>query len=143
MQTKIEAKLIEKSDSVEINMTKIHMRLSERCPYKGPRRLAAIKAGLAIGTQDGGWRFETVSEPQKFDVTIMPGVEHPIGEAIFSTPKPANGKLSDYWIVVQVEEETPPGSKTRGSSFVHSCRDVFQALEKFAMRSEKRPDCQH
>ena len=73
----------------------------------------------------------------------MPGVEHPVGQATFSVPKSANGKPSDYWIVVQVEEETPPGSKARGFSFVHSCRNVFQDIEKFALKSEKRPDCQH
>jgi len=141
LQTKIEAKLVEKVDSVEINITDIKMRLSEHCPYKGPRRLVAMKAGLAARAQNGGWRFETISERVKFDITIMPGVEHQLGPVSLSAPKSVKGSLSDYWIAVQVEEETPPDSKSSGYSFIHSCRNVFQPLVELAMKPEKWPDC--
>src|SRR5262245_46714082 len=52
LQTKIEAKITEKADSVDITMVNIKRQLRENCPDKVPRRLVAMSVGLARRTQD-------------------------------------------------------------------------------------------
>jgi hypothetical protein len=76
LQTMVEGSLIKEPNSIAVRVAKIIVRVSEHCPYKGPRTLKSMRLGLATYGRGGNFCMVAESAPISYDLTMRPGDEH-------------------------------------------------------------------
>lgn len=112
--------------SIEVNVTKATLYVSENCPYQGRREVNYIKFAL--------WnpeipKVENSARPIYLYLVMSPRQEHILTDLHFSLPKESTLDLESRWFVVEMEEDAvdlPPMDKEkRGYAFAHSCKHIF------------------
>lgn len=114
--------------SIEINLTKAVIRISEHCPYKGRREFAALTFTLATHPPGGGWKMAFKSQQFFLNRIMIPRDEFSFGPVQFSIPRDEKTELSNYWLVAQMEDnalDDPRERHVTGYAFAHSCQDIF------------------
>lgn len=131
------------SDAVHIILSEASLYVSENCPYKGRRGILQLQFSLAEEiSPDGKWRLSSRSEPIPLGIIMSPGDRRRLGPLNFRIPVKANVDLTKRWLVVQIQEESmdpTPGriGVSRGFSFAHSCKNIFQPSTTIARTPEK------
>jgi hypothetical protein len=115
--------------SIEIDVRKATLYVSEHCPYQGPRNINFIKLGLGYKLDDAGrWDSRQRSLPLYLSLTMRPAEEYTLYELHFSLPREQTTDLAKHWLVVEIQTEAveAPEKKTRlGYVFAHSCPCIF------------------
>lgn len=115
-------------DLIELRVTRADIRVSEHCPYKGRRLLAAINLALATGIEGKQWRLAGAGQEFYLGQVMRPGDSYSLGELYFYIPIDDSIDLSQHWLVMQMEDNVPDVAeeeRLKGYAFAHSCRDVF------------------
>lgn len=115
-------------DRIELKVTKANIRISEHCPYKGRRRLSAVKFGLATGADGEGWKILDGSQEFFSEQVMSPGDAHSLSEFHVQIPSADAVDLSRHWLVVQMEDtvlDVPEEKRRKGYAYAHSRRDIF------------------
>ena len=114
------------SSSIEVNVSKATLYVSEHCPYQGRRMINYIKFGL--WNEESSRKIENSTPPLYLYVVMAPRQEHPLSDLHFSLPKESTLDLAKSWLVVEIQEEIldiPINDGRKGYAFVHSCGDIF------------------
>ena len=129
-------------DAVQIILFETSLYVSENCPYKGRRGILQLQFSLAEETSpEGRWKLSSKSEPISLGIIMSPGDKRQLGPLNFRIPIKANVDLTTRWLVVEIQEETMdpiPGrvGLSRGFSFAHSCKNIFQPATAIARTRE-------
>jgi len=134
-------------DAIRVNVTRAFISVSEHCPYKGRRGITQISFGLATAiSADGVWKIETTAPPTLLGIIMRPKEEQVFYGLYFSIPRKKGIDLSKRWFVVNIQDEIldpppdKPGFPRGGSSFAHSCRNIFvEADDKAKRESSQEP----
>jgi len=115
-------------DRIEVRVTKANILISDHCPYKGRRVLAAVKFGLATRTDSVRWKLARAGQQVFVGHVMSPGDSHTLGEMFFLIPLDDSIDLSKHWLIVRMEDnvlDVPKEEKRTGYAYAHSSRDIF------------------
>lgn len=113
--------------SIEVDVRKATLSVSEHCPYQGRRRINYIKFGL-WNEEAAKWKVENSDTPLYLYAIMGPREEYPLSDLHFSLPKQSTLDLARRWLVVEIQEDAldfPIENRKTGYAFVHSCPDIF------------------
>lgn len=120
-------------DSIQINLNKTDIYLSDHCQYKGGRLLSHIRFGLVTKVENDKWRVTVKSEMLPLNKIMYPLDEYSVGTAYFSIPIDKTIDLPSSWLVIEMGDnplELINGKKIEGFAFAKSRRDIFTSKEK-------------
>ncbi len=123
-------------DSIQVNVTKATIYVSEHCPYQGQRGINQLRFGLAKEVNpDGGWKIETAAPPTLLGIVMRPKDERTFYGLYFVIPKKSGIDLTKRWFVVEIQEgdfDVSAGQSafSTGYAFAHSCKDIFSWTDK-------------
>jgi len=112
--------------SVEVEVTKGTLYVSEHCPYQGRRRINYIKFGLG-NRSASTWKMENSAVPFYLNVIMSPRDEYSLSELHFSLPTEGTIDLTKRWLVLEIQEDAldlPSDQDMKGYAFVHSCEYI-------------------
>ena len=116
-------------DSIEVNVTKATIYVSENCPYQGRRSINQLRFGLATQTSsDGKWKIESAGQSVALNLVMNPKEEYALYNLNFFIPKQGSIDLSKRWVVVEIQTDpldVPPEKNKRGYVYAFSCKDIF------------------
>jgi hypothetical protein len=114
-------------DRIELKLTKAEIYLSDKCPYKGRRRLSSLKFGLATNTEGKRWNISYTGQELFLNQIMYPKDLYSLGELYFIIPIDNSVDLSKHWFVAEVEESLlDVGVERKGYAYAHSYKDVFR-----------------
>lgn len=129
VQVRIEGTYTVNESSVELDVARAFIYLSEHCPYKGRRLVSTLTVGLATKNPSGRWEIENRSLPSYVEHVMSPRDEYKLADLHFQIPRNAGADLSERWLVVETEElalDLPDNDRDeKGYAFAHSRRDLF------------------
>ena len=116
--------------SIELDVRKATIYVSEHCPYQGRRSINSLKFGLwNEAYPKGQTAIESSSQSFPLSLILSPKEEYSLYDLHFSIPKESTTDLSKRWIVVVIQTDAidSPNSKP-GSGYVlaFSCKDIFK-----------------
>lgn len=112
--------------SIEVNVSKAMLYVSEHCPYQGRRMINYIK--FELWNEAASRKIENSTPPLYLYVVMAPRQEHALSDLHFSLPKESTLDLTKRWLVVEIQEDildAPIVDGRKGYAYVHSCRDIF------------------
>jgi len=117
-------------DGIAVHVTTSTLHVNEDCPYQGRRAIVEITFGLAGESVNGKWNIKTLAQPISVGIVMRPGETRELNEMSFRIPLKRNVDPATRWFVVAIKEEIldPPRnapSPLRGTSFAHSCKNIF------------------
>ncbi len=129
VQGEFEGTYLVHDDSIELNVTKATIYVSEHCSYQGRRSINQLKFGLATETGfDGSWKTESAGPPLALDLVMSPKDEYSLYNLYFFIPKEGSLDLIQHWFVVEIQTDpldVPQEKNRRGYVFAFSCKDIF------------------
>lgn len=134
VQGEFEGTYLIHDDSVEVNVAKATIYVSEHCPYQGRRGINRLKFGLAteIGP-DGRWKIESAGQPLALELVMSPKEEYSLYNLYFLIPKDRSVDLAERWFVVEIQTDpldVPREKDRRGYVYAFSCKDVFLRTDR-------------
>ena len=134
VQVEVEGTFLMRDDSIEVNMAKATLYVSENCPYQGRRLISHLKFGLAVGTgPNGRWKIESAGEAMPLELIMRPREEHPLYNFSTTIPFERGMDLSKRWFVVEIQIDSIDvldGKDRRGYAYAFSCKDIFSSCER-------------
>jgi hypothetical protein len=129
VQGEFEGAYVIHDDSIEVNVAKAVIYVSEHCPYQGRRSINQLKFGLAaeIGP-NGRWKIESAAQPIPLQLVMSPKEEYSLHDLYFLIPKERSGDLAKRWFVVEIQTDAldaPQEKNGKGYVYAFSCKDIF------------------
>ena len=129
MQVEVEGTYTVNEDYVELNVERVLIYVSEKCPYRGRRFINTLSVGLGTVTPSGRWDTENRSLPVFVERVMSPRDEYRLAGLHFQIPRSEGADLTKRWLIVETEEmalDLPEGDKgVKGYAFAHSRRNIF------------------
>lgn len=145
VQGEFEGTYLNHDDSIEVNVTKATIYVSEHCPYQGRSSINQVKFGLATETADNKWKIESRSRPINLALIMSPKEEHSLDVSYFLIPKDRTADLTKRWFVIEIQTDaidSPSDERGRGYVFVSSRRDIFVPHDdRNTQRLDQHPKC--
>ena len=114
---------------VEVNVERVLIYVSDKCPYQGRRFINTLSIGLGAVTPSGRWDTENRSLPIFVERVMSPRDEYRLAGLHFQIPRSEGADLMQRWLIVETEEmapDLPDGRKdVKGYAFAHSRRNIF------------------
>jgi len=133
VQTELEGIFVVNPESIEVNVTKATIYVSEHCPYQGRRSVNQLKLGLAAEVDsEGKWKIESSGLPLLLNLVMSPKEDYVLHNLSFLIPKESNADLSKRWFVAEIQTnvlDLPDQRDQVGYVFAFSCKDVFVPLD--------------
>lgn len=116
--------------SIEVDISKATIYVSEHCPYQGRRSINFMRVNLGVDTPPESkwvWKPESKSQEIPLNLIMSPKEENSFFNLHFSIPKDRETDLSKRWFVVEIQTDAidAPPIKGRGYVFAFSCKDIF------------------
>lgn len=129
VQVEVEGTYTVNEDYVELNVERVLIYVSEKCPYQGRRFINKLSVGLGAVTPSGRWDTENRSLPVFVERVMSPRDEYRLAGLHFQIPRSEGADLTKRWLIVETEEmalDLPEGDKgVKGYAFAHSRRNIF------------------
>src|ERR1051326_1167975 len=114
-----------KAQAIEINLNKAVIYLRDNTPYKGRRRLAAFRVGLAAETSPGKWDIVRKSPDLPVDKIMSPGDKFMVEQQRFSIPIEQAMDLEKYWLVFEIDDIASETGRAVGHDYAQSEHNIF------------------
>ena len=132
VQGEFEGTYLIHAESIEVNVTKATIYVSEHCPYQGRRSINRLKFGLAIETgPEGRWKIET-GQSLVLGLVMSPKEEYELSNLHFLIPKESGIDLTKRWFVAEIQTDAldlPDEKIKSGFVYAFSCKDIFVPLD--------------
>jgi hypothetical protein len=116
--------------SIELDVRKATIYVSEHCPYQGRSSINSLKFGLwNEAYPKGQTAIESSSQPFSLNFIMSPKEEYSLYDLHFSIPKESTTDLSKRWIVVVIQTDaidSPNSNPGSGFTLALSCKDIFK-----------------
>jgi hypothetical protein len=113
--------------SIEVNVSRASIYVSDHCPYKGRRRINYFRFGLG-SNYPGKPRSQFAALPEYLYAIMSPRDEYALSDLHFSIPKAVDLDTANYWLMVEIQEDALDltfDEDSRGYAFVRGCREMF------------------
>lgn len=131
------------SDKIELTVKDGNILLRDTAPYKGRRKLAELRVGLATTLPSGRWKIISASKPVKIEEIMAVNQDLNLSNLEFIIPKGASIDLSKHWLIFEMSEyildKGEQEARIRGTSYAHSSRNIFGT--KADTNAEYKEDC--
>ncbi|MET0645687.1 MAG: hypothetical protein ABW208_03640 [Pyrinomonadaceae bacterium] len=130
VQLEVEGTYTVNENYVEVNVERVYLYVSEKCPYQGRRFINTLSVALGAVNPNGRWEIENRSLPLFVEHVMSPRDEYRLAGLYFQIPRNAGADLTKRWLIVETEETAPdlPDDKKdeKGYAFAHSRRNLFE-----------------
>ncbi len=128
--------------SIEVSLSKVVIRVSDHCPYKGRREFGALGIILASEGANGKWDKRFKSQKYAVGRIMFPGDEYSLGSIHLSIPKEETTDLTKHWFVFYMDDlvlDHPKGKPMQGFSLAVSCKDIFTQKQRWEQTEASEP----